>query len=595
MTTPTARRRSHWRQSTSSDVVVPSAPALSPLEDRSGRQPSSWRRLSVVGVGLFVLYVALSFALSPHGYLITDVGGKTAALAGMVERGDWSTDLGYWAENSDPTGDVFPYAHTWMTENGWWVNTTSLPMVLGARPLWAAGGAPLVLVVPMLCAVGAALVAGRIQAYLDGSDGLVAALVVGTASPLVIYALEFWEHAPGLFLMGLGSLSVLKAADGLGVRHGVAAGLWFGLAATMRQEALVYGFGAGLVLTTLLLIGARRAGHNRLRHQASTLAPAAGMVGAALGTLVLSTIAEAWYYGGAVRAGRSAQTASAAAGFDGSADRLAAAFLTTMSPINGNGPLVYALGAILLAGSLWLALAAEQGKDIGPPAIALSIIGMLFALRFIRLGPDFIPGMVPATSLAVVGAVFGLRRNELRRTAGLALVPLPIVLLTQYVGGAGVQWGGRYLLLTGYLLTIVACVALASRHRRLLYGLVAVGLLVTAGGVWFASNRTRAVAGDMARVADFADGDVVVWFDPVIAREGGPAIIEQRWLTTWADARTPAVLEVLAQERIDRFVYVDRNGRERPVFEAFVAATGTGAEQLEFFDQRLTVFERVGS
>ncbi len=55
-------------------------------------------------VVLSVLYFGLSLFGSPDAYLSTDTGGKTGALAAMVERGDWSTDLGYWAEQADPEG-----------------------------------------------------------------------------------------------------------------------------------------------------------------------------------------------------------------------------------------------------------------------------------------------------------------------------------------------------------------------------------------------------------------------------------------------------------------------------------------------------------
>ena len=62
-------------------------------------------------------------------------------------------------EGADPDGLAFPFAHTTKTENGWWVNTTSIPMVLAARPLWALGGPQLILLIPIMAAAGAAVVA----------------------------------------------------------------------------------------------------------------------------------------------------------------------------------------------------------------------------------------------------------------------------------------------------------------------------------------------------------------------------------------------------------------------------------------------------
>lgn len=551
---------------------------------------SFFRRPVTVAIGLLLFYVALSFTASPDGYLSTDVGGKTAALAAMTERGDWATDMGYWAEDSDPDGVVYPYAHTLRTDNGWWVNTTSITMVLLARPLWQIGGAHLILLLPMLSAVGAAVVAGRMQSRLDGSDGIVAMLAVGIASPVMVYALDFWEHTPGVFLMALGCLAVMKAVEGLGAHHGAAAGACFAIAASMRQEALVYGFVAGLVMTVALarseLFAARRPIATRLR----ALLPSALMASSAVAFLGLTIVIEEAYYGEALRSNRGAQAASAAAGLDGASERVTAALTTALSPVNGGNPGAYLMGGLLLFGLLWLGFEAERGHDTRVPMLAVALIGLPLAFRFVQFGPDFVSGMVPTTTLAAAGALFGVRRSQLRLVAAIALGSLPLVFATQYTAGAGPQWGGRYLLLSGYLLTICGCVGLARHHRALLSGLIAAGVAVSLGGVWFVSARTHDVASDMDRIEAFADGDVVVWFDPVIAREGGPAIVDQRWLTSWADARSDALLGVLADESIDEFVYIDHPARPVPAFDGFVVADEAGTQMLEFFERRVTRF-----
>lgn len=540
-----------------------------------------------MGVGLLAVYWVLSLALSPEGYLSTDVGGKTASLAAMEARGDWSTDIGYWAEDTDPNGDVFPYAHTSNTDEGWWVNTSSLPMVMLARPLWMIGGGQLVLLLPMLSAVGAALIAGRLQSRLDGSSGVAATLLVGLATPLTVYALDFWEHTPGVFFMALGGWATLVAAERSTVRHALLAGAGFALAATMRQEALVYGFGAGLVLCGASIQKWRRQDVGIGR----AIATCAAMALSAVAVLAASVIGEILYYGETLRSGRSAEAASATT--SGIGERVSAGLVTALSPINALHPVSYLLGSVLLAGLLWLAISAERGDDLRRPAIVSLIVSLVMVLRVVRFGPTFIPGLVPTTVFAAAGAWFGLRRSSHRLMAALALVPVPIVFFTQYAAGAVPQWGGRYLLFTGYLLTIIGVSAMLEVNKTVFKSLVVAAVLVTATGVWFASIRTNLIEDDFDLIEAVSDGEVVVWYDPVIAREGGVNVIGQRWLTTFGSGQTDLVLEVLDVNTIDRFVFIDAAGAEAPAFDGFAPVSDVGEWETSWIiGQRLTVFER---
>lgn len=586
MASPTVNRTRRTR-SANGRTVPAGAPDQRETATPTAPGGASRQLMLAMGIGLLAVYWVLSLALSPEGYLSTDVGGKTASLAAMEARGDWSTDLGYWAAETDPNGDVFPYAHTSNTEEGWWVNTSSLPMVMLARPLWMLGGGQLVLLLPMLSAVGAALIAGRLQSRLDGSSGVVATLLVGLATPLTVYALDFWEHTPGVFFMALGGWAALIAVERSTVRHALLAGAGFALAATMRQEALVYGFGAGLVLCGAFVQKLRRGDVTVGR----AITTCGAMAFSAVGVLAASVVGEILYYGETLRSGRSAEAATATT--SGVGERVSAGLVTALSPINAIHPLSYVLGSVLLAGLLWLAVSAERGDDLRRPAIVSVIVSLVMLLRVARFGPTFIPGLIPTTVFAAAGAWFGLRRPSYRLMAALALVPVPIVFFTQYAAGAVPQWGGRYLLFTGYLLTILGCTALVKIHKELFWTLVAAGVAVTATGVWFASIRTNLIEEDFDLIEAVSDGEVVVWYDPVIAREGGVNVIGQRWLTTFGNGQTDLVLEVLDVNDVDRFVFIDTAGAEAPAFDGFEPASEIGEWETSWIiSQRLTVFER---
>ncbi len=566
------------------------------LEPQTGDSKSSPQHLARSGafafVVLSVLYFGLSLFGSPDAYLSTDTGGKTGALAAMIERGDWSTDLGYWAEQSDPEGLAFPFAHTNRTENGWWVNTTSLPMVLAARPLWAAGGAQLALLIPIMAAAGAAVVAGRIQRHLDPELGTAAMWVVGLSTPLAVYALDFWEHSLGVFLMALGVLGVLTSfqvsARFVPAVYAMGAGLAFGFAATMRQEALVYGFVAGVVLTVGQLGGRPR----KLGTLVSgAIVPSVAMAFGALSVLYANDLAETWFYGASIRSGRSVGTVAGAA--SGVGDRLNAAFTISLSPVNAVHPIATFFGLLILVGLVWLMFTIRSGGAVRLPATLLIATAAILALRIVRFGPTFVPGMVPTAPLVIAGAALGTRSRQHRIVAGIALGALPLIFLTQYPAGAVPQWGGRYVLLTGFLLVTIACAELPRLHLAAFRGLLVAGVLVTASGVWFNAIRTTSLVDDFELIETVADGSVVVWYDPVKAREAGPEIVEHRWLSTVGDAERPIVLSILASESIDRFVYVDRIDAEVVDFEGFEAVSEVGEWELSpILQQRLTIFAR---
>src|SRR3546814_9153879 len=111
-------------------------------------------------------------------------------------------------------------------------------MVGLARPLYALGGYRLTPLRPMAGAVGAAF-AARSLARRAASDsaGWAGYWLVGMGSPVVVYALDFWEHAPGVACI-VGAVALMAGIiDGEPSNaRAVGAGALLGLAATMRTE-----------------------------------------------------------------------------------------------------------------------------------------------------------------------------------------------------------------------------------------------------------------------------------------------------------------------------------------------------------------------
>jgi len=523
----------------------------------------TWTGQLALGACLVVAYFLISLTASPVAHWLTDVGGKSATVEAMVERGDWNTDLGYWAESADPNGALYPFMHTQQMANGWRVNTTSVPMVFAARPLWQLGGPQLALLLPMLGAAVTALAAGAMERRMVGGAGLRSTIVVGAATPVALYAIDFWEHSIALACM-VGAINFLlavvdpesNAGEGQRFRALAACGVLFGLASVMRQEAMVYGFVAGVTMIGFTL-----------RSKPSlTLVRAAVMASSTVLVLATNEVFERWYYGGSLRAARSGSAATQV----GSSliPRIEAAIVTAAAPLPEFTIINYLFAAVLIGLIAWFTTSAWAGASLRIPGGAL-LAGLLFVvMRFAALGPTFVPGLVASTPLVVAGVVVGIRA---RRTIPLvlALVPLPLIFATQYLGGILPQWGGRYLLLTGTILTVVACAELPKVNREAFAALALGGLCITGLGAYWYAERTTALADTWETINTLSGDDVVVWYDPVHARESGAELIGSRWLSTFGRREYGAIDGVLSELDVDRFVWLSPESEAERDFAGF--------------------------
>jgi len=501
---------------------------------------------------LLVAYFGLSFANNPHAFLGTDTGGKVATLRAMDARGDLNPDLGYWAQALDRDGVLHPITLT-RHLGGQWVNVTTLPMIYAAYPLYELGGVRAILLLPMLGGVLTALGARALARRLGGRGDL-AFWVVGLATPVVVYSLDFWEHTLGLAAMVWGVVLLFDFADRrAGWRGALAGGALFGVAATMRTEALVY----AVVTVGVVAWSARR------RPRLELLRAGVAVVGGLAVPLVANQGLEQLVLGTALRAGRASGAASdAGAGLGG---RLEDALRTAVGLNDYRGAQDWLFGALIVV-ALGLAFLRLLDDDVRRRRLgwwALGVAGLLYVLRF-KDGLGFLPGLLVASPLAVVGIVASGRRPSFRRPVTIAAVALPLVWAFQYGGGANPQWGGRYLLLSGLLLAVVAAVALESAPWRSVAAVVVVAGTITGAGLAWLAVRSHAFARAVS-VAAAEPGPVVTTDLPHFWREGGgfytPA---RRWLTAETIAQLPAAVDVVRRLNAPSFTLVSRTPGEAP-------------------------------
>lgn len=520
----------------------------------SGVRRPPWRTVPGAVLLLAALYALVIGAGDARAASGSDAGGKLATVVVMAEQGTLVPDVGYWAEAEDPAGDFHPLYNTTAVGDRW-VQATSLPFVVAAVPLHRLGGAAATLVLPALGGIVAALAARRLSRVLHGGDGWAAFWLVGAAGPALFYAGDFWEHAPAL---GLALLAVALALDDRqGARRAVLTGIVAGLAVVLRAEMLLYGL--AFVTASLLVGSERRRLLGDARRAVLTAAGAAVPVGVNL--LVERALVEQ-----GVRDARAAESLAGTATQAGS--RLTDAALTSFGLFPDDRGSALLLGALLVGCLLVVGahLAAPARVGTGVAAVAMVLVVALYTFRFAS-GPGFAPGFAVVAPLAAVG-VFVARRPKERVVLGTALGALPLVWLTAWSGNHLAQWGGRYLLLSGALLTVLAVGRFHEVGWRHPAVVVTVGCAVAValiGATWHV-DRTRVVAEAVSSIEARPDDVVVISDLGHLGREGGAWYGDHRWLRVPAGANIAAAAAVAreAGARELAVVQVAQPGADEP-------------------------------
>jgi hypothetical protein len=503
---------------------------------------------------LLAVYVALSFANDPQGYLGTDTGGKVATLRAMEHRSGIRPDVGYWAARWDPQGRFHPLSLT--TRRGdQWLTVTTLPVLELALPLYRAGGYRLILLLPMVGAVAAAAAARALAGRFGASEAWAAAAfwLAGLASPVAIYALDFWEHSIGLALVAWALVVLVDIVSGRRQpAWGVGAGVLLGAAATLRTEAYVY-FAIAAAVSGVALLW-------RVRRLAPPLVLAITLIVGCGVPLAANAGLEQAAVHGQLRADRTA-TQAARAPDQAVLVRAREAGLTAVGLHPSERLTAIALGLGLLA--LLLLLAARGSGvegDAGLASVACVGIAVVYLLRFAE-GLGFVPGLVAAAPLAGVGLAGAWRPVPARPAAIAAVAALPFIWAFQFTGGAEPQWGGRYLLPTMVVLLASGAVVLARLTKPAVTALVVVSVAVTSFGLVWLSVRTRDVARTGRTLAALPDSAVIFRISHVAREEGAFYTPTRKWLTAQSSADEARAARIMVEAGVRRLSVVSIDDR----------------------------------
>ncbi|MEO7555329.1 MAG: hypothetical protein ABIV94_01830, partial [Acidimicrobiales bacterium] len=466
---------------------------------------------------------------------------------------------------------------------------TGLPLIYLGVPLWRALG-PLGLLIPAaLGALAAAWAGGRLARNLGASTGALAVLATGLATPLLFYAADFWEHAPAVGCL-LAALALLTHPTPTATRA-VAGGGLLGLAAVLRTEELLYIAAIGVAV--LAVAPARRWASGR-RAALAAGAAASGAVFAANLVVQRRVIGTALQ---GVRAGSQATEVGSGLG-----QRSRDSLLTFFGLFQGSDNLAILLGVVCVGGLVALALGVRQRSGAALRwGTALTVAS--YVMRVVS-GTQFIPGTIPASPMAPLGAVDGMRpgpggqggAGALGRPLVLgSLAAAPLVWALSWRGDLVAQWGGRYTITTGILLTIVAAAALERRPPpRGAAVVVLLGAVITVsmlGAIWHV-QRARSVDSAMAAVNRVDPDVVIVTAIPHLGREAGTRYRDRRWLRLDEASQTPALAKVLLSSGVQAIDLMELDSTDAaPPVPGYVASTVRHVDYLGF-DLRLTRYQR---
>jgi hypothetical protein len=187
---------------------------------------------------------------------------------------------------------------------------------------------------------------------------------------------------------------------------------------------------------------------------------------------------------------------------------------------------------------------------------------MIVLARF-GTGLGFVPGLLVASPLAAAGLFVCWRDRNAWTLGAIALVALPVVWASSYTGSMSAQWGGRYVLLSGVLLAIGACVVLRHSPQALLATCLVAGLVTAGGVVWF-SERTHTIADGMEQILARHDEVLIARRDQLFREVGAFYTPSRHWLTAPTDHLLSDAVGVVRESGAREFATIGAPGEASP-------------------------------
>jgi hypothetical protein len=504
-------------------------------------------------------YAAAGWYLAaPQTFWSSDNAVRFVQLESIRRNGYRSLAAVYPAEDLDPEHGFFPVAEgfSYRRDGRTYLSYPWLFPLLAA-PLYGALGFPGLLVLPAAAGLAAAALVGWSLGRVSASAGVAATLLVGLASPLVVYTAVFWDHTV-VAAVSAGAVALLLAGGDAGghSRHGFWAGVLLGLGPYFRNETYVF---AAAIVVGLAVSGRRSLLPQLLVGFAAAVAPLWAY--------------HLWWFGHPLGyKGKALIEATAAPGLWGYVQhRLLVAydlFLSVEHYGNAFRPQRLAEAGLAALGVLAGAELLRSGVRRGSPAV-VGAGGLLVAAVGASLVALRTPvmGLLPSVPWVALALLRQLRESEDRFLWSLAGAYTLGVALVGSVGG--LQWGPRYLLPAVPVLGWLAgrWVAEVWEEPRLRGAVaVTVGCVVAAGlalqvlGLRFVrySLDTLRTMEDVLRSTRYEV--VATGFEPMFRSLGG-LYFQKKLMAVDSREELQSLVRRLAERRVAGWTYVPRFAR----------------------------------
>ena len=513
------------------------------------------RPLWLHALGLAAILLLLLPLTRMGGSLISDEGSAVIEARTLNRDGTWIIHQPLARIDPKDEADPLPYVEAGAKGRAPYAKHPLYPLLLAgaSRVAGTAGYYLLSVAGTVLAAVGAAGLARRI-----GTRRRLAFWVAGVATPLWFYAFVIQAHSLGAAAAVGGVIAALAALDEPTLLR---LATLFGLtvfATALRSEAAL--FAAGVAVAALVV------GRGARRHAAIAVAAVAAV--AVLGVRLV----EREFLVRVVGSG--AATVSAPGAHGGVSGRIDGFYSTWLAPTNqGNFRLGVAL-AIALGLVAAAALAARRPGRAWFAVASLAGAAVAYLVWFVRAPA------VPVDGLAIVfpagwAAIWAFERVDSRQRAALfAVVALAVfvvgVLLTQYPGGGGPEWGGRFFVV-GLAVAAPMTILVLERVRGRSFGqpmasraAVVLAVLITLVIAWGAVRvlrQTHANSKELLAVVDKAGRSARSPFGPSGDRR--PVVVT-----------TVPMIPQLLWEGYDRFQWLAPSSQDLADYGQRLAAAG---------------------
>lgn len=522
---------------------------------------------ATVVVLLGALYTGLALLLPGPSFFNVDANVKWTQVDALVRSGWRSDGIPDPSLAVDPSGALSPFrtsfagAFFYPAGGAWHGKYPLLFALLNSLPVALLGRAGIVLST-VLPALGALLVLARMARRMGLRRPLLPVLLLGLGTPLLFYAVVFWEHALGL-LPALVAVEAALDPDRPPLRRALLAGLMTALGVLFRVELLC------LAPVLALMLLRHRPPGPALGARLSALLWFGLALLAGLAPLLLLNLAQSGSLMGA-HLGQELDQRDRAHG--------PLALLTAQLPIARQLllPQRFAAGWLALtplAGLAGLAAGRLRGRRLGAELgaallLAATTLALLWGLRSSFNYPD---DLLSAGGVAALALLWPLQRADTpadRWAADLLLVAalFAALVLASLPNPGGDQWGPRYLLLLYPLLLLPAALGLErllarppSLARRALLGLslaVALGSLAISAQSFLVARRWHTTHNAVVQSVHARPGSVLVTDSWGFPHTAALALTDQALLGVEDQAQVRRLSDLLRQQGRRRLVWV---------------------------------------